>query len=148
MISAKLIKMIEDHAEQIARELVNDIKTNPKTKSYHHFSAEEIHRRVYDVYRNLSDWLIDKTESEIQQSYMALGKERFEEKIPISQVIFSLVLTRNHLVEYVKRHGLADTALEFFMELELLFLVTKFYDKAIYYTVCGYEERQTKGSRQ
>lgn len=146
MISAKLVKMIEDHAEQLAQELVNDIKTNLQTRSYHQFSSKEIHRRVYDVYRNLSDWLIDKTESEIQQSYMALGKERFEEKIPISQVIFSLVLTRNHLVKYVKKHGLADTALEFFMELELLFLVTKFYDKAIYYTVCGYEEQQTKDS--
>ena len=141
MISAKLVKMIEEHAEQLTQSLVKDILSNPKTNFYHRFSSEELYKRAYDIYKNLSEWLIDKTEADIQEKYMALGKQRAEENIPVSQVIFGLILTRNHLLDYVKTFGLADTALDFYLELELFYLVTQFYDKAIYFAVCGYEKK-------
>jgi hypothetical protein len=35
MISAKLVKLIEEHAEQLTQEFLKDIQTNPKTSSYH-----------------------------------------------------------------------------------------------------------------
>jgi hypothetical protein len=140
MISIKLVKMIEEHAEQITQGLLKDIQTNPKTSSYQQFSVEEMHTRAYTVYKNLGEWLIDTTEAKAQQWYLALGRRRFEEKIPVSQVIFALVLTKNHLLKYVKRFGLLDTALELHRELELFRFVTEFFDKAIYYTVMGYEE--------
>jgi hypothetical protein len=141
MISAKLVRMIEEHAEQLTEGLVKDIQTNTKTSYYHQFSAEELYKRAYDVYKNLSDWLIDKTEDEVKEKYMELGKQRAAENIPASQLIFGLILTKDHLLDYVKTHGLADTALDFYLELELFYLVTQFYDKAIYFAVCGYETK-------
>lgn len=140
MISAKLVQLIEEHAEQLTQEFLKDVRTNPKTSFYHDVATEELHNRTYDVYKNLSDWLIDKTEKEVEQKYLALGKRRLLEKIPLSQVIYALALTKSHLIDYVKRSGLADTALEFYQELELFYLVSQFYDRAIYYTICGYEE--------
>ena len=140
MISIMLVKMIEEHAEQITEGLLKDIQTNPKTSSYQQFSAEEIHTRAYNVYKNLGEWLIDTKGAKAQQNYLALGRQRFEENIPLSQVVFALVLTKNHLLKYVKMFGLVDTAIELHRELELFRLVTEFYDKAIYYTVRGYEE--------
>lgn len=140
MISAKLVQLIEEHAEQLTQEFLKDVQTNPKTSSYHNVSTDELHSRTYEVYKNLSDWLIDKTEKDVEEKYLALGKRRRTEKIPLSQVIYALALTKSHLIDYVKRSGLADTALEFYQELELFHLVTQFYDRAIYYTICGYEE--------
>ena len=146
MISIKLVKMIEEHAEQITQGLLKDIQTNPKTSSYQQFSVEEMHTRAYNVYKNLGEWLIDTTGTKAQQRYLALGRQRFEEKIPVSQVIFALVLTKNHLLKYVKMFGLVDTALDLHRELELYSVVTEFFDKAIYYTVRGYEEM--RGGKQ
>ncbi|MGB5995362.1 MAG: hypothetical protein WBG20_08100 [Candidatus Deferrimicrobiaceae bacterium] len=140
MISIKLVKMIEEHAEQITQGLLKDIQTNPKTNSYQQFSVEEMHTRAFNVYKNLGEWLIDTTGEKAQQRYLALGRQRFEEKIPVSQVIFALVLTKNHLLKYIKMFGLVDTAIELHRELELFGVVTEFFDKAIYYTVRGYEE--------
>jgi len=140
MISTKLVKMIEEAAEQITQGLLRDIQTNPKTSSYQQFSVEEMYKRAYDVYKNLGEWLIDTTGPKAEQRYLALGRQRFEEKIPVSHVIFALVLTKNHLLKYVKMFGLVDTALELHRELELFGLVTEFFDKAIYYTARGYEE--------
>lgn len=140
MISIMLVKMIEEHAEQITEALLKDIHTNPKTISYQQFPAEEIRSRAYNVYKNLGDWVMDTEGEKTQQSYMALGRQRFEENIPLSQVVFALTLSKNHLFKYVKMFGLVGTALELHRELELYRLVTEFYDKAIYYTVRGYEE--------
>jgi hypothetical protein len=134
------VKLIEEHAEQITQVLLKDIQTNPKTSAYQQFSVEEMHTRAYNVYKNLGEWLIDTKGEKAQQRYLDLGRRRFEEKIPVSQVIFALVLTRNHLLKYVKMFGLMGTALELHRELELFNLVTEFFDKAIYYTVRGYEE--------
>lgn len=139
MISAKLVKMIEEHAEQLTQEFLKDVRTNPKTSSYHDVSTDELHSRTYDVYKNLSDWLIDKTEKDVEEKYLALGRMRYKENIPLSQIVYALALTKSHLISYAKRSGLADTALEFYQELELFHLVSQFYDRAIYYTICGYE---------
>ena len=139
MISAKLVQMIEEHAEELTQELLKDVQTNPKTSSYHDVTTEELHNRTYEVYKNLSDWLIDKTEKDVEQKYLALGQKRRTEKTPLSHVVYALALTKSHLVDYVKRSGLVDTALEFYQELELFHMVTQFYDRAIYYTICGYE---------
>lgn len=140
MISRKLVKMIEEHAEQITQGLLKDILTNPKTSSYQQFSVEEMYVRAYTVYKNLGEWLVDKKGAEAQKRYLDLGRRRFEEKIPVSHVIYALVLTKNHLLKYIKMFGLVDTALELHRELELFSLVTEFFDNAIYYTVRGYEE--------
>jgi len=142
MISTKLVRMIEEHAEQLTQGLLKDIQTNPKTSSYQQFSVEEMYKRAFTVYKNLGDWLVAKTEEDVQQRYLELGRQRFEEKIPLSQVIYALQLTKNHLMKYVKMSGLADTALELHQELDLCSLVTQFFDKAIFYTVCGYEEKE------
>jgi hypothetical protein len=142
MISTKLVKMIEEHAEQLTQELLKDVQTNPKTSAYQDVSIEKLQSRTFDVYKNLSDWLTDKTEKDVEQNYLSLGRRRKREEIPLSQVIFALSLTKRHLIDYVKRHGLSDTALEFYQELELFHLVTQFYDRAIYYAICGYEEEE------
>jgi hypothetical protein len=113
------VKLIEEHAEQITQGLLKDIQTNPKTSSYQRFSVDEMYSRAYTVYKNLGEWLVDKKGAEAQKRYLDLGRRRFEEKIPVSHVIFALVLTRNHLLKYINMFGLVDTALELHRELEL-----------------------------
>ena len=55
-------------------------------------------------------------------------------------MIFALILTKDHLLDYVKTAGLSDTALDLYQELDLVRVVTGFFDKAIYHTVQGYEQ--------
>ncbi|HEY4683200.1 MAG TPA: hypothetical protein VIH17_08120, partial [Candidatus Acidoferrales bacterium] len=56
-----------------------------------------------------------------------------------SQVIYALALTKEHLWEFLRMEGIADTAIELLQELELFHLVDQFFDKAIYYVSAGYE---------
>ena len=140
MISAKLVAMIEDHADQLTAGLVGYLQRHPRTSAYHTFARSELHTRAYDVYRNLGTWIAGKSETEIESAYVDLGTRRFQESIPLSHVIFALVLTKDHLLNYVKMSGLSDSALDLYQELELIRVVGQFFDKAIYYTVHGYEQ--------
>ncbi|SRR6266536_416016 len=139
MFSARLVAMIEDHAEQLTVGLIGELQRHPRTSGYHHFSASELHDRAYNVYRNLSKWVTRGAESEIESSYTELGKRRCQEGILLSQVIFALMLTKDHLLNYVSTSGLSDSALDLYQELELIRVVGQFFDRAIYYTVQGYE---------
>jgi hypothetical protein len=139
MLSDSLVQMIEDHADKLTYGLVNDLKSNKRTTHYHHLTGDELHRRTYDVYRHLGHWITSKTEGDIESSYTELGKTRYEEGIPLSEVVYALILTKNHLREYIRFSGMSDSAMDLHRERELRHLVGQFFDKAIYYTVRGFE---------
>jgi len=140
MLSRRLVQIIEDHAEQLTRDLIDDLRSNHHTPHYHHLTREELHLRTYNVYRNLGRWLNDETESAIEASYTQLGKKRFAEGIPVNEIVYSLGLIKNHLLEYVHFSGMADSAVELHGDRELQRLVGRFFDKAVYYTVKGFEQ--------
>ncbi len=139
MLSTRLIQMIEAHAEQLTQGLIQQLKSNPRTASYKRFSDTEIHNRTYTVYKNLGAWTVGKPEGEIRRTYEELGLDRFEESIPLHEVIYALILTKKHLLDYVRTQGLGGTALEIYGEQELANKIDQFYDSAIYYTAVGYE---------
>ena len=131
--------MIEDHAEQLTAGLVRDLERHPRLGGYHRLPTSELHDRAYDVYHNLSKWVVRGSESDVELTYTDLGRRRYREGIPLSEVIFALLLTKEHLLEYVRTSGLSDTALDLYQELELNQIVSQFFDKAIYHAARGVE---------
>jgi len=140
MLSARLVRMIEDHAEQLTQGALDDIRHNPRTPSYHRLSREELHLRLYDVYSHLGRWLGERAESAIEATYRDLGRRRRTEAIPLSEVLYALILTKHHLGEYILSAGLVGSAVELYQEEELNIMVGHFFDKAVYFTARGYEE--------
>jgi hypothetical protein len=139
MLSDRLIRMIENHADELTRALVGDLQSNPRTASYHRLSREALHDRTYHVYKDLGLWLNSKAEGDIEASYTKLGKEREAEGIPISEVVYALTLTKYHLRDYIRAAGLVDSAMDLYQALEFQRMLGQFFDKAIYYTVRAYE---------
>jgi hypothetical protein len=139
MLSDRLVRMIEQHAEELTRALVENLQSNLHTASYHRLSRGTIHDRAYNVYKDLGLWLNSKAEGDIEASYTELGKERETEGIPISEVVYALTLTKYHLRDYIRAAGLVGSAVELHQEQELHHMLGQFFDKAIYYTVRAYE---------
>jgi hypothetical protein len=139
MLSFRLVKAIESHAEQLTRGVVHDLQTNPRTPMYHKVSPEQLHHRAHAVYSNLGRWLGEKTDQTIEAFYGELGKQRSAEGIPLCEVVYALLLTKYHLRDYIRASGLIDSAVELYQEQELQRLVGHFFDRAIYYTVKNYE---------
>ena len=141
MLSDRLVRMIEHHAEELTRALVQDLQSNRRTASYHQLSWEALHRRTYDVYKNLGLWLGSKADEDIQAAYTELGKKRLAEAVPLNEVVYALILTKYHLRDYIRSAGLVDSAVDLYQEQELHRLLGQFFDKAIYYTVRAYERQ-------
>jgi hypothetical protein len=140
MLAMRLVRTIEEHAEELTRGVLDDLGSNSRTPSYHRLSREERHRRVYDVYRNLGRWLGDETEDAVEASYSALGASRRAEGIPLDEVVYALILTKHHLRSYILGAGLVQSAVDLYQEEELNLLLDQFFDKAVYHTVRGYEQ--------
>ncbi len=139
MLSDRLIQMIQDHAEDLMSGLIGKLKTHSRTPAYRRFSDAEIHDRVYTVYKELGAWMGGKPDEEIRGHYEALGVRRFEEGTPLHELIYAVLLTKYHLLDFVRTRGLAGTALEIYAEQELGSKINQFFDNAMYYAAKGYE---------
>lgn len=143
MLSARLIKLIEEHAEDLTREVLRDLAGNARTPSYNSLPADELHRRVYDVYHNLGRWLGDKTEEHLESTFGGLGRRRHAEGVPLSEAMYALVLIKDHLRGYIRAVGLVDSTVELYLEEELHLQIGNFFDNAVYHMVKGYEAAAT-----
>ncbi len=138
MISPRLVRLIETHAEQLSKDVAEHLKKHPRTPNFRRLSDSDIHQRVYSVYRNLSAWTTG-SEEDVRRTFEALGKERRAERIPLHEVIYALLIHKSHLIHFIEAQG-QNTALEMYAEYQLQSAITHFYDLAIYYVAVGYEQ--------
>jgi hypothetical protein len=138
MLSTRLVKMIEDHAEDLTRSVVGDLRENAKTPTYGKLSTDDVYRRVHEVFRDFGQWLEYKPDETMERWYGDLGRKRSTEGIPLAEVVYALTLTKHHLQDYIRFAGLVDSAMELYQQMELLRLINRFFDKAVYYCVEGY----------
>ena len=103
-------------------------------------SPEELRERVYEIYRHLGDWLLGKTEFDIEKRYLEIGARRAQQGVPLSQLVMVIILTKENLWEFLRKESPLDRPVEVFGELEMLQLLEQFFDRAIFYAVLGYEQ--------
>lgn len=141
MLSHRLIKILESHAEALTQGTVEKLQTSPRTPSYHQLSRDDLYERAYAVYHELGSWLSEKTEHAIKSWYHNLGEKRFNEGIPLAEVLWALILTKHQLRDDLGASALADSAMELYRQQEVYRLIGEFFNRAACYTVEGYESQ-------
>ena len=139
MLAYRLVRLIETHSDALAAGLLAKVQTSEMTRAYRNVAPEELQQRVYEVYRHLGEWLLGKSEFDIEQRYEEIGTRRAHQGVPISELIWVIVLTKENLWEFLKRESIMDRPVEVFGELEMMQLLDQFFDRAIYYASVGYE---------
>jgi len=139
MLAYKLVRLIEANSETLAAGLLAKVQTSELTRSYRNVPPEELKEGVYDIYNHLGEWLLGKTSFDIELRYEEIGTRRVHQGVPISELIWVLILTKENLWEFLRRESLPERPAEAFGELEMLQLLDQFFDRAIYYASVGYE---------
>lgn len=139
MLTSHFIHTIQNHADELIGELTRKLQQHPLTPSYHNISADEIRLRSYAVYKNLGTWLHGKSEQDIRNHFQNLGSLRYAEQIPLQEVVFAVMLTKNNLLEFIRHNSFPDRMIDYYSEKELRRNIGDFYDLALYYTVVGYQ---------
>ena len=70
--------------------------------TYTRVSSEELKKLVTGIYANLGQWLITKTEQDIERRYITIGARRAEQCVPVSQLVWCIVLVKENLWDYLK----------------------------------------------
>ena len=145
-ITFRLVRMIETHSENLANSLLYKVQNSPSTDSYSNVPPEELKQRVYEIYQHLGDWLLGKSDVDIEHRYREIGARRFRQHVPLNELIWAIVLTRENLWEFLTWESGMDRPVEVFAELELLHLLGQFFDRAVFYAALGHEEaRKAEG---
>ena len=135
-----LMNQIEMHAEQLSERAIQAVRTSPRIKSMSSLSEDELRRRFFDLYRNLGRWLGEKGEAEIEQTYGDIGRRRCREGVPLNELIFALILVKQELWGYIQKHIAPASEGNLYQEELIIEMMGKFFDRAVYHTVRGYEE--------
>ena len=135
----RLVRLIENHSQALAASLLDRVKNSEATSSYKNVPPEELQVRVFEIYRHLGDWLITKDERDIEARYVEVGARRALQHVPLSQLVWAIVLTKENLWEFIKKETALERPVEVFGEMEMLEWLDQFFDRAIYYAAMGYE---------
>ena len=140
MFAIRLVQLIETHADKLSEGVVNKLKeTQECSELLSIVPAHEIKHRTYEIYSHLSDWLLSKTRTEVEERYIGLGARRARQGVPFSQVMFAVHATKQNLWDYLWQEGLLEPE-DLIREMELLRSLNQFFDRALYYAAIGYEQ--------
>jgi len=140
MFPIRLVQLIEAHADRLSEGLMQKVRNCDQCSEFlQRVPADEVKRRTYEVYRNLSDWLLTKTESEIEERYVGLGIRRAKQGVPFSAFLWAISTTKEYLWEFLRQEGLLEQPVDLFGEIDLLHSLERFFDRAIYFASLGYE---------
>ena len=140
MLAYRLVRLIETHSDALVAGLLEKVQSSEFTGDYCNVPPEELKQRVYEIYRHLGEWLLGKTEFDIKERYREIGARRAEQNVPLSQLVWVIVLTKENLWEFLKHEAGLEPPVEVFGELEMLQLLDQFFDRAIFYASLGYEK--------
>jgi hypothetical protein len=157
MLGSRLLLLIQSHAGLLTRDVVKDVMTNARTPTFRRLNPADVETRVSALYYNLGKWIGDPDERAVRREYEEMGRMRFREGVPVSELVYALLITKQHLRRYIREHGLVDFAgdrvmpedllgLELHSIQELNYQVGEFFDRALYHLACGYEAEARSGS--
>jgi hypothetical protein len=146
----RLMQLIETHTGPLTHETVQDLLTNERTRAFRKVPGPELEARVAALYGNLGKWIGSPKDDSVRAEYEEWGKARFRQGIPLSEIVYALILAKSRLRRYVREHGLVDFSGDRVIPGELLpvqlhsiqelnYMIGEFFDVALYHLARGYE---------
>ncbi len=139
MLAYKLVRLIETHSDALAAGLLTKVQNSEFTRSYRNVESQDLREKVYEIYRHLGEWLLGKSSFDIERRYEEIGARRVHQSVPVSELVWVIILTKENLWEFLQKESIPERPIEAFGELEMLQLLDQFFDRAIYYACVGYE---------
>ena len=139
MLSVRLVRVVERHADEVTHEVVRELQASPRTPAFHSLPAEELRRRIHHLLRNLGQWVKERSQPKVAAFYEELGRRRFHEGVPMSELAIAFALIKRGVRSHVLASVAPASAVELYQLEEFEVLIDGFFDEALYHTVKGWE---------
>ena len=148
MVALRLIRLIETHCNEISQTLAAKIKSSARTSDMQKVSEPELLASLHELLQHLSEWLLTKTEGDIEKRYNEMGARRAVLGVPLAESCWAVTMTKEYLWEFLQKQGFLRNPIELYGEMELLSLLNQFFDRALCYMVQGYEQSRPSAPQQ
>jgi hypothetical protein len=138
MLSARLIRLIEAHYQQIVDRVIREISRQSDLVYVHRLPEAELRERTQVILEHLGDWLSGNAE-EIGIKQEEIGRRRFEQTVPLHEAVRALCIVKNNVIEFIEEQGIPQDSLGLYAEEELEHRLGQFFDAMIVHLVRGYE---------
>ena len=153
MVAERLVELIEIQANRLAADVAQDLTTNERTMGFRSVRRADLEERLFQLLHHLGDWISDRRSEQVQVEFADWGSRRFNQGIPISQIVFAIIILKQHLRRYIRDHGLVEASFphidgDYVLPMHLHSLqelnaqVGLFFDEALYHLALGYERAQ------
>lgn len=141
MISKKFKDHIVKQTESLARKWCEEVRKSDYMKTYQKFPDEQLKKVNKVFFDHLAKWISSGlSRKEIGNYFVALGKERYHQKIPLSEIHYAVYLAKNVVYNTALGESLLDSAMEVYQVMELGKMIANFFDTGNFYITRGYLE--------
>jgi hypothetical protein len=141
----KLVQHMKVNADRMSQGLMQMIRDSDRCRQLMLNLTEPEHKQyTLDIYLDLTEWLANEKDAIVEEHYVALGKRRAQQSIPLSELFWAVSVARDYLWRYVQQECLLEEPVAFWGGVTLLQLINKFFDRAVYYVILGYQAGQNK----
>jgi hypothetical protein len=155
MLGTRLLQLLQARAGALTHDVVQDLRTNERTPTFRRLDLVDVETRVAALFYNLGKWIGNANEHAVQTEYEDMGRMHFRQGVPVSELVYALLIGKHHLRRHIREHGLVDFAGDRIVPEELLpvelhsiqelnYQVGEFFDRALYHLARGYEEAATR----
>ena len=116
MVGLGLMQLIERHSEELASGLTDKLRASGRTSDFRKIPSEELRRTTADVYCNLGEWLLKRTEEDIERRFRAVAARRIAEGVRLDQFLWALIISRNYLWQFLRTQACADNVVALYGE--------------------------------
>ena len=140
MLRHRLIRLIESHSDELATELLTRVRQSPHLNSFNNVPENELKQRVHEIYSHLGQWLLVKTEADIERQYSEIGARRFRQGVVLSELLWAIILTKDNLWDFLSSESWPGFEMEVLAEHDMFRMIDQFFNRATYYAARGYEQ--------
>ena len=135
-----VIRLVEGHAEALARRWIERIRKEEGLEAYLSLPEAALMEHVTDAYREIGLFLDQPKHDIVRHHFHDSGRRRRKQSLPISDVIRAIQLARNVMWQYVLEQDVFDSSLNLYQAIDLYRQIVNFFDCAIVFAVEGYCE--------
>jgi hypothetical protein len=151
MIAERLVELIEINAARLSADVAADLARNERTPGFRAVRRMELEDRIFQIVNHLGDWIADRRSERVRNEFAEWGRRRFSQGIPISEIVYAIIVLKQHLRRYIHDNGLVEASFprveqDYVLPMHLNSLqelnteVDLFFDEALYHLASGYEE--------
>ena len=150
MLSARIVELIQNHAPQLTSAVLTELMANDRTPSFHKLPLRDLEARIFRIHNHLGDWISAANERVAQEEFEYWGRQRHSQGVPLSEVVYAVILLKRQLSRYIRDNGLIGRHSPAWTATpccrctcrglqELNGMISEFFDMALYNLARGYE---------